>query len=265
MMLAAAGGGFFLGSPFTLLSLGDFFGRFAHLAPKIVGVPGRSFPYAPTVVHLWREAGPAFFVAGLGGLVLSLREGGDGRWMGILFLTLFIFLGFWAVQSPHYSLALYPLLALFALRFVERLARGRRALAVGLTAVLVAFSIPATLRELRYLGTRDTRLAAGDWVRANVPAGSRLLRFAHTPEFTPRDPYVVKVDFKNEALQDIEREFSNPEGLFQGRDCVIYSSYSRENDPVVEALESRMKLIHREAGPPPRFPHHPVVFVFSLK
>jgi uncharacterized integral membrane protein (TIGR00697 family) len=100
--------GLFLGSPFTVLSAGEFVSRFNHLAPKIVGVPSHSTPFLPTIVNLWQNAGPVVFLVGGMGLVFSLLEKGAWRIYAVLWLTLFIFLGFWSHQPPHYGLALYP-------------------------------------------------------------------------------------------------------------------------------------------------------------
>ena len=188
---AAAFLGFALGSPSTLLAFPSFLARFAHLSPKIVGVPGRAIPFVDTVQGLWNSAGPLLLLLGIAGLVLDLRKGGDRRVLALLWLGVFAFMGLWAVQSPHYILALYPGLFLMGASAVNTVCGERPALRAAVLSALVLVSVPGALRETRYLSTPDTRLRAGDWVRSHIPSGSSVLRFAHTPEFRRGDAQLL--------------------------------------------------------------------------
>lgn len=260
--LAALGAfaGFALGSPATLLAFPEFASRFGHLAPKIIGVPGHAVPLLPTLGGLWNSLG-LLFPLGIVGLVLDLRRGGGRRVFAVLWLCLFAFVGLWATQSPHYALSLYPGLLLMGAAAVERFGRERTWVRPALLSALVLLCVPGALREIRYLSVPDTRLRAGAWLRTHLPAKSNVLRFAHTPEFRRDDPFRVKVDFTNTLLSSDLSAAAIAE--LTSYDVVIYSGYMGDADPVAAALEKRFPLIHRESGPPPRFPHHPVVSVFQ--
>ncbi len=261
VLLTAAG--FFCGSPFTFLAGGEFAARFAHLAPKIVGVPALSAFFIPTLANLWRNAGPVPVVAGVLGMGVFLSKKGVWRLMAVLWLTLFGFLGLWRGQSPHYSLALYPPLFLFAFRAVDRIPRRGPAVMPWFTAILLALAVPSALREVRIARATDTRLLAGQWVRENVPPGSKILRFAHTPEFNAGDPFSVVVDFTNRRLANASGDWEKTRADLTPFDGLLYSSFDPENDPVLGVLNKNLRLIHRESGLPPRFPHHPQVTLFA--
>ncbi|MBL0058209.1 MAG: glycosyltransferase family 39 protein [Elusimicrobia bacterium] len=260
-LLTAAG--FFCGSPFTLLAGGEFAARFAHLAPKIVGVPNSSAVILPTLANLWRNAGPAALGAGVLGIGYALAEKGVWRLLSVLWLTLFAFLGLWRGQAPHYSLALYPPLFLFAFRAAERIPRRGPAVMPLFAAILLALSVPSSLREVRIARATDTRLLAGKWVRENVPPGSKILRFAHTPEFNAGDPFSVSVDFTNRRLANASTNWEKTRDDILSFDGILYSSFDPENDPVLGVLNKNLVVVHRESGFPPRFPHHPQVTLFA--
>jgi hypothetical protein len=263
-MSLAALGAFTLGSPSTLLAFPEFASRFQHLFPKIVGTPGGTFPFVSTVPLLFTGLGGLSFLLALVGGAWALRE--KGYWsavtLGVLFL--FLFIGSWRGQAAHYGLGLYPPLFLLACRGMARLGTRHRKWAGVLWSAAFVLALFPTVRELRYIGSEDARLTAGRWVREHIAPGRKILRLAHTPEFSPRDPYSVKVDFVNQTVAGLTpgKEIS-PE--IQNYDCLIYSSFHPQQDPVLEGLKSQLLLLHSVEDRPPRFPHHPAVFVFQTK
>ncbi|MBK7544976.1 MAG: DUF2029 domain-containing protein [Elusimicrobia bacterium] len=261
--LAGAALGFALGSPSTWLGLPDFMARFGHLAPKIVGTPGHAVPLVPTLAGLWANAGPAAVGMAAVGFAVFWISGGERRWFAGLWAGLLVFLGFWSVQSDHYALPLYPGLFLMAVDGARWLSRGRKKICWVLWGVLLITPLPRTARVLRDLSAPDTRLRAVSWARANLPAGATVLRFAHTPEFGPRDPYRVRVDFTNVLLEDVLA--TGDMSRLKGFDYVIHSEYTDQEGPAVDRLSRAFSLVHREAGPAPRFPHHPVVRVYRTR
>jgi hypothetical protein len=256
LLAAAAAGAFLAASPYALLEPAAFAGRFGHLFPKIVGGGG---PFLwPTLKGLLVHAGPLACLAAVAGLPFFLRstERGEKVW-GWMFVFFLAFFGLWSAQLPHYALPLYPLLFLAAGRGLRELARWSRFLPAAGAVVLLAASAPATVLTLGRLSRPDTRLAALAWARETLPPASRVLRFAHTPEFTPRDPFQVVVDWENVRLAD-------PAFSAEGFDYLIYASYNPA-DPVAEALAARFRLVRSFREPAPDFPHHPSVYVYAVR
>lgn len=260
--------GFFVGSPFTFLAAGDFLERFNHLAPKIVGLPGTWTPFLPTLVHLWNNVGPLGFVLGAVGMGGSVREGGPWRWMAILWASLFCFVGLWRLQSPHYALGLYPVLFLMAARGSVFLFSRRPWAVAAVSAVLIVAALLATFREIRYLEKRDTRLQMADWVRSNVAPGRRILRFSHTPNFSPQDPFEIKVDFTDQRLAQVNIGADVSSALLDelsSFDYLLVSSGSPESDLKFKMFRNHFDLVKQFSDPSPRGVHNPVVALFVPK
>jgi len=263
LSFVGAGVGFAVGSPPTWLAAPAFIARFGHLAPKIVGGPGGSVPLFPTLAGLWHNAGPLALGLGAVGFWAFWRSGGERRWFAGSWVGVLAFLGFWSIQSDHYALPLYPGLFLMAVEGARRLSRGRKKLCWVLWGLLVLAPLPRTARALRDLSTPDTRLRAGAWARSNFPIGASVVRFAHTPEFGPRDPYRVKVDFTNEML---DRALATDDmKTLQDYDYVIHSEFAAEEGPAARRLSRAFHLVHTESGPVARFPHDPVVRIYRTR
>ena len=266
IVLVFTAGGFFVGSPFTFLAAGDFLSRFNHLAPKIVGVPGVQTPFLPTIGHLWNNVGPLGFALGGLGLVVAVRDGGTWRWMAILWTSLFCFVGLWRHQVSHYALGLYPPLFLMAARGTATVFSRRPWAAAGLGVAVFLLSLPPVLREIRYLERRDTRLQMADWVRSHVSSGSHILRFSHTPNFSPLDPFEIKVDFTDQRLVQIDKGAPASADLLNelnSFDYLLVSSASPDSDPKLKFFRDHFSLIHQFSDPPPRGVHNPAVAIFS--
>lgn len=263
LSLVGAGTAFAVGSPSTWLAAPEFIARFGHLAPKIVAGPGGSVPLLPTLAGLWHNAGPLALGLGVAGFWSFWRYGGERRWFAGTWAGLLVFLGFWSIQSEHYALPLYPGLFLMAVEGARRLSRGREKQCWVLWGLLILAPLPRTARVLRDLSTTDTRLRAAVWARANMPVGATVIRFAHTPEFGPRDPYRVKVDFTNEML-DRALATDDMKNL-KNYDYVIHSEFAAGEGPAARRLSRAFHLVHTESGPVARFPHHPVVRIYRTR
>lgn len=259
---AAALGAYALGSPETLVALPDFCRRFGHLFPKIVGTPGTSIPFVATAWGLIEGLGPLVMGGALAGAARVVSERLPWKRIGLGAGLLLGFIGLWRGQSPHYALALYPVAALFAALGFQWTARRHRFLPPLLWGASVLFGLGADARLLSNLRARDSRLEAADWVRAHVAAGSKILRWAHTPEFNARDGYSVRVDFTNQTIRDWTPGGPVPASL-RGNDFLIYATYEKGDDTVLNALRERFALRQSFERRVPRFPHHPRVFIFD--
>lgn len=256
--------GLFVGSPFTVLSAGEFLIRFKHLAPKIVGLPIHSVLFLPTIKNLWYNAGPLVLLAGGVGLGFAFWEKGPWRLLGVLWITLFIFFGCWVIQSPHYGLALYPPLFLFAFHAADHVPWRRPLPVVLLCGMLLTFALPSAVREVRYLLRPDTRIQAVDWVRANIPPGSKIIRFSHTPDFKRSDPFQIKVDFTDQRLswmgQGLEKQKEGIQSLREF-DYLILSGGAEST----VSFDQSFFLLKRFSVPAPSGYHNPVVSVYASR
>lgn len=250
---------FLAANPTTWLDPAAFAERFAHLFPKIIGGEARTPFLWPTLKGLAANAGLPALAAAAAGLALFVRSPskGDKVLAGIAVFTL-LFLGSWSVQSAHYALPLYPLLFLAAGRALSELSRWRPLLPSAALLLLLASALPRTISMLGTLSRPDTRLRALSWARETLPPGARLLRFAHTAEFTSRDPFVVKVDWENRRLAGGVPTL--PTGDF---DFLMYGTYVPA-DPVARSLAERFSLQMAFEEPAPDFPHHPSVYIYRV-
>jgi 4-amino-4-deoxy-L-arabinose transferase-like glycosyltransferase len=255
----AALAGFVVGFPEALLDLPAFAARFGLLFSHVVSPSssGTVF-FLPSLKNLFVHSGGAAFLLALadGGTAFR-RGGGHRRLLPLGWMAVTLFFGLWSAQSPHYILAAYPLVFLAAARAARDMgARFPRAPGI-LAAVLVLTTVIPAAQTLSRLAREDTRLAAKAWVRTHVPSGARILRFAHTPDFSRGDPWTITVDFTNRRLEP-----GSPEGT-AGYDVVLYSRF--DDQPPPAPLTDRYTLARKVAGPRPIFPHHPVVYIFTAR
>ena len=262
LFVLTAAGVFSAASPYTLLEAGAFAGRFLHIFRAVVGGgSGGTTMFVSTLAGLWGNMGVATLAASTVGAALFLKSPLEGdRLLSWAAIALILFVGSWRVQSPHYALAAYPLLFLAAGRAAVEAGRWRRWLAPATAVFLTLSAVPGTARYLRRISVSDTRLRALAWAREVLPRGGRILRFARTPEFLPRDPFAVTVDWENQRLA------AGPATLdAAGFDTVWYGTYDPVGDPVPKALSARFPLLNSFDDPKPGFPHHPAVYVYSVK
>lgn len=253
---ALSAGVFLAASPYTLLAFSAFRDRFAHLAPKIAG--GGGVFLWPTLAQLSMHLGLCAGLAAAGGAVILFKSSSKGdNVLALILVAFLIFLGTWSAQIAHYALPLYPLFFLSTAVLLSSLFRWSRALPAGALAVLLALSVSSAGRTLSLISAPDTRLAALAWTRESLPPASRVLRFAHTPEFTPRDPFQVTVDWENKLLAGGVEAFPA-----QGFDYLIHGTYDAA-DPVPAALSARFTLLRTFGTPPPDFPHHPTIRIYK--
>ncbi len=130
-------------------------------------------------------------VAALAGAVLALRR--DLRRGLLLVFFPLLLLGFLSLQARYFGrwyMPAYPALAILAGYAVVRLADAvplsraalRPALLALLAVLLVGQGLASSVRSSALLAEDDTRALAREWIRAGVPAGSRVAAEPFLPE-----------------------------------------------------------------------------------
>jgi 4-amino-4-deoxy-L-arabinose transferase-like glycosyltransferase len=185
----AAGAGFLIGAPYTILDLPAFLNSFARLAGEYRGNPrGTDAPWVSYLKHLRINFGyPALLLAGAGlvmGLVRIVRGPGSVRWaVAVSFPLLY----FWMVSHQQivfgrYLLPIVPMLCVLAatavvsgvslLRRYEIPRAPRTALIAALTIAALLKPTLEAIRSDRDLARRSTSDMAYEWIMQSLPKGS---------------------------------------------------------------------------------------------
>ncbi len=122
-------------------------------------------------------------LAAVGGAVLALRR----DWRIALLLVAFpvffyLYMGAQGRFFGRWMLPMYPALCVLAGYAVVSISARRTALLAGLTALVCAQGVLASVHIDTVLGREDTRAQALDWVRANVPAGAPVVVEPFVPD-----------------------------------------------------------------------------------
>jgi tetratricopeptide (TPR) repeat protein len=91
-------------------------------------------------------------------------------WCGLYFLSV----GALPVKAVRYLMPLLPLLAYCTGAWCVAVWRRQQVLGIGLAVVLVAHTALGGLAFARVYAMEDSRIQAGRWIAATVPAGSRI-------------------------------------------------------------------------------------------
>jgi 4-amino-4-deoxy-L-arabinose transferase-like glycosyltransferase len=177
-------------SPYALLEYPQFFssmrGISAHLNAGHGVELGRGW-----VVHftssLWYGLGGPLLIAGLIGVGWLFRKQPEVRTVVALFpLTYYLLIGSGRTVFARYILPVVPFLCLTASFAVVGLAQGftrrigrpewRVTLAWVLAALIVGPTAWSVVRFDRLLARTDSRVLAADWIRANIPIGTRIVQ-----------------------------------------------------------------------------------------
>ena len=190
LALAAAAAAFLLAAPYTVLDMPAFLDGFAAQFSRFAAPRGGDVAWRIYVKHLTPQWSPWWMPAAVLGAALALWRSHTRR----AYLPMIVFAAsFFFVLSTHwpmfgrYALPLLPpLCVLTALAVVEavKVVQGRVAAlrrpaasrALWVTVVLVALVAPTieTVQWLDGLKRVDTRTMAADWLKDNLPRGTRV-------------------------------------------------------------------------------------------
>jgi len=182
--LVTVAAGFIAGSPYWLLDFSRYFTAFRYESNHMsVGHIGQT-PIAP---WLWCitdliATEQVLGVALLCGIAYALVRRTRSDWLMLTHIALaFAVIGSWSKAGLYYLLPLWPPMCLLAARsLVDLQSRVARASArsvwalAALSAVVVAPSAVAIVREDLSLSRQDTRVDAKEWIEKNISVDSRI-------------------------------------------------------------------------------------------
>ncbi len=234
--LATGAAVFALATPYVLLDLGPALADIAferrHMMIGHLGREhGRAFGYylGRAIPLGWTP--PVAVAAVLGAALLLGRRETRSRTLPTAVFTglLLLVLGSWRMAAPRYVLPLLPVAAAWAAaaavllpRMLPGGRRGAAAAAALLGVCLVAWPAVRTTHALAFRGRDDSRVAAGTWIRAHVPAGSTLLVERYGPEPDPDRYHVLYLPFHAITPHIYDAAYSPP--LYATFDYLVFSS-----------------------------------------
>jgi 4-amino-4-deoxy-L-arabinose transferase-like glycosyltransferase len=122
-------------------------------------------------------------VAAVAGAVLALRRDWRLALLLVVFpLCFYLYMGAQGRFFGRWLLPMYPALCVLAGYAVVTIGARRNLLIAGLTALVCAQGVLASVHVDTVLGREDTRTQALDWIRANVPAGAPVVVEPFVPD-----------------------------------------------------------------------------------
>lgn len=221
--------GFISGCPYAVLDFPAFASRFWDRFQLIVWSPKSSLhigDFFLPMINLQSVFTLPMLIFIFAGILLSLKISKQNRKYLIFWLSFpvfyLLFLGTWKVRSTHYLMPVLPfiiLIACYGYDSINWLAQ-RKWLKYALIAAFCVAPMARIYYFERMLTFRDTRLQSYDWIKQNLPRGSRILRLSYTPEFTQSDSFFVKVDWVSKMIG------TPPQTLFKQYDYIIMTKPS---------------------------------------
>jgi 4-amino-4-deoxy-L-arabinose transferase-like glycosyltransferase len=187
--VGAAAAAFLLATPFAVLDLPTFLNSFGAQMERLARARGTPEPAGIIYLKHFALSGRLWLPLAAAGLIaVLLRRTSRGRWMPALAFAgaYFYILATHPLVFARYALPLTPIVCLLAAAGIDAVARlvpsvpalRRRSLPtlvalLLLLPLLVPFAGTAAAWN-RQFARRDTRQMTADWIRASLPAGTRL-------------------------------------------------------------------------------------------
>jgi 4-amino-4-deoxy-L-arabinose transferase-like glycosyltransferase len=201
---------FLVATPYVILDLPTFLNSFAAQMARLAQVRATAEPVWLTYLKHFALSSVLWLpLAGAGLVIVVFRRATRNRWLPVLVFgaAYFYVLATHPLIFARYALPLTPVICLLAAAGIEGIARplpavpgvprrAMHALAVFLliTPLLITFS-RSTLEWNRQASRRDTRQMAADWIRATLPARTRVAVENNGPSYLSTAGFdVVAVD-----------------------------------------------------------------------
>lgn len=261
--------GFITGCPYALFNFTGFITRFIDRFKLIIWSLESTDLSLNLFTPIYNLVNSMTFLLFLGisiGLVLFIIQNRNNKLELVYFLSFpvfyTIFISTWNIKSKHYILPIIPFLIIAGSNGLYSIFKNNPRKWVNICIVLL-FCIPAVIKNVNtdiLLTHEDTRIKAYNWVKHNLPDGSRILRLPFTPEFSNSDPFYVKVDWEGKMVG------TNPDILEKNYDYIIISHFDNENISEWEnSLLNKFKPIKQWDYIPLAQFHHPRIIVYGKK
>ncbi len=192
--------GFLIGCPYSLLNFEKFTKDVSWVAESQKGLQHTSIyfkgiqssSWAMDFKFLWEGMGPFLLVLSLAGIILSLFK---RKYPYLLLLSFpvcyFLIAGQSKTPVPRYTLIIYPFLFLMSSIFILFLSKYilsfPKAFLIGIIIVVLSIPFYHVIKLDYYLCQKDTRQLALEWIRENIPRGSKV-----TYEFFGPNPSILE-------------------------------------------------------------------------
>ena len=171
---------FFIGTPFALLDWKTFTitenasGALWQL--KHMGHATNWLYHIKTVIP--ENFGILVSILGYFGLVYFLVKNSLYRFVGITFLVIFGYIGTWSITRAHYTLPLFPFIAIFAshlIFLIKQRYKINKILFVALILLTLFHPLYLSSIDLIKRNREDIRIISGRWIDQNIPLGSTII------------------------------------------------------------------------------------------
>lgn len=196
--------GFLIAAPYLLQDF-NFFWR------EVIGLKGaaaRGRGDFPLIENSWLRNFKIVFLEGtgiylgilaLGGASLAFLKRSPKQLILLSFpLTYFLIMGKAKLVSARYMVVIMPFLALlgafFLVEMVGRIPRAKKRENLVISSLLFLLLLPSIYRVSLagyFLWQKDTRMIAEEWIKRNIPGGSRIVRESYSPGIYKEHGYEV--------------------------------------------------------------------------
>jgi len=200
--------GFFIGCPYSLLNFEKFTKDISWVAESQKGLQHTSIyfkgiqlsSWAMNFKFLWEGMGPFLLILSLAGIILSLFK---RKYPYLLLLSFPLCYFLIASQSktpvPRYTLIIYPFLFLMGSIFILFLNKYfhsfPKAFLIGIIITVLSIPLFNDIKLDYTLCQKDTRQLALEWIRENIPQGSKVAYEFFGPDLSILEGIVAYSEF----------------------------------------------------------------------
>lgn len=178
---------FTLSSPFTFLNFEKFMESMHYENSVVLGTNpvvytlqfSHTIPYLFQIKNLFWQLGIVALLILPGAVISSIKGIKTKRYLFLIFLSFpflyFIYVGSWYTKFNRYMVPLFPFFLLMASNLLILIKGKYQKLGVALSTIVVITSVLYAFSYLSIYTSKQTRIAASEWIYRNVPSGSYIL------------------------------------------------------------------------------------------
>ena len=168
--------GFFLGSPYWLISFSKYYQALRYEQANVqFSLQAGNYPWLSPLIGLWSSEMAWGLLGTLGAIYALRRRTPSDKLLLAILLPAFLYIGSWPKGGLHYAIFLFPLLGVLGSRFVLEV-KGN-SLARYAPILLLAISLPniwSAFQTGRNLSREDVRITAARWIETSIPDGTTI-------------------------------------------------------------------------------------------